>query len=89
MGSNSRKTVSWLVLATDSKGNDRRLVAGEIVLAVALENAIPVLLFLDLLEASLAQTDDSLFRGMERRLGLVHKVQKVLGFNRGWSDLSL
>ena len=89
VGTNGRETISGLVLSTDRKGNDCRLVAGEKVFAVTLQDIIPVILFLNLLKSGLAKTDHGLLGRMEGRLGLVHKVQKVLGFDGGRVDFGL
>lgn len=89
MSANGREAVAGLVLASDGKGDDGGAVAGKVVFAVALEGVVPVVLLLDLLEAGLAQTQHGLLGGVEGRLGLVHKVEKVFGLDRSRVDLGL
>lgn len=89
MSSNSREAITRLILSSDRKGNHSRAVTGEEVLSVTLEDSIPVIFLLDLLEACLAETDDGLFGRVEGRLGLVDKVQKVVRFDGGGADFGL
>lgn len=54
VGTHDREAITRGVLATYSEGHDRRAVAGEEVFAIALNRtAVPVVAFLDLLEACL------------------------------------
>lgn len=89
MSADGREAIAGLVLASDSESDNGGAVAGKVVFAVALEGVVPVILLLDLLKARLAQTEHGLLGGVEGRLGLVHKVEKVFGLDGSRVDLGL
>ena len=90
MGTNCRKSVSGLILASDCKRNDRRLVPRKEVLPVTLQQPlVPIILLLDFLKSGLAESKHGLLGRMEGRGCCVHELEEVLGFDWGGVDFGL
>ena len=84
MSSNHSDWVPWLPSLPNRKCYNGGPIARQPVFSSGLTGRLPVLAFLDLMEAGSHQPLFGRFNGMERRWRVIHKAYKIMsGFDRG------